>query len=145
MFLEEFEYIDDEEKEMKKIFKDFEIRLIRRLKMFGRGASRKGIYIRDHLLENGPDYVFNIYRSYKDFLEKAGLSGRIRPGTYSSTRKYLGFLKRLDLIKLDKIVKVKITDGRRKYLYKRRYYKLNPDKINSDAWYNPKRAIYGEK
>ena len=117
------------------------VRMIRRSPLRGykggRSVSRKGLWIRGHLLEVGKDYPYSMYKGWKRFIETAEL--KIRPGSYQNFINYLYVLRRLGLI---------IREGEGGG-FKRTYYRLNPEKVNSRIWLNPynhySRMIKAEK
>ena len=87
----------------------------------GRGRPNvTALWIRGYLLENGPDYVANMHRKYKEFCKKIGY----KPSKYASFVRYIAELRNLGLIE---VVATQPTD-KRPFLVDRKYYDIkDPD------------------
>lgn len=96
----------------------------------GRSIPRKGVWIRGHLQEVGRDYPYRMWKLWREFLEEAGL--KIKAGKYAGFRNYVYVLRRLGLIH---------RAGGEPSFWGKRYYALNPDRIDSPLWRNPFAAI----
>ena len=92
----------------------------------GRSISRKGVWIRGHLQDVGQDYPYNMWKRWRSFLEEAGL--KIKAGNYAAFRTYIWVLKRLGLI---------VRAGGSSATFTKKYYGLNPEKVNSSMWRSP--------
>jgi len=95
----------------------------------GRSVSRKGVWIRGHLQDVGRDYPYSMWKLWKSFLEEAGLN--IEAGRYQAFRTYIYILRKLGLIR---------RVGSSPSIFGKRYYELDPEKINSPSWKNPFKA-----
>ena len=95
----------------------------------GKASPRKGIWIKNHLLECGQDYVYAMHLRWKGFIEEAGLN--INAGTYQQFRTYIYVLKRLGLIE---------RAGASSGGFSKSYYVLNPENVDSPKWNNPFKA-----
>jgi len=100
-----------------------------RLGTGGRSVSRKGVWIRGHLQDVGRDYPYRMWKRWKSFLEDAGL--KIQAGTYQAFRTYIYVLRRFGLIR---------RAGGSPSTFGKKYYEINPQKINSPLWKNPFKA-----
>jgi len=101
-----------------------------------KGKTTTGEWIREYLTKVKEDYIFSIWKQYKQEMKKGGY----KYASYATFRRYVWILKKLGLIEF--IRKEKSVHGKR-ILYKH-YYKLNESKISSDMWYNPQAVIYSE-
>ena len=118
------------------MLRPFERDIVRRIRTHprrrgggGRSVSRKGLWIKNHLLEVGQDYVYSMHIRWKGFIEEAGLN--IKAGTYQSFRTYIYVLKRLGLIQ-----RVGASTGR----FSKSYYSLDLEQVDSPKWGNPFKA-----
>jgi hypothetical protein len=84
---------------------------------------RFGIFIREHLLKMGEDYVQNMWREYKKWCLRKGY----KPPTYHSFRAYFWHLKDLGLVELSRVEKSKFGIDRH-------YYRIKKGMENSDFW-----------
>lgn len=120
------------------VLRPFEKDIIKNFKTFspteggGRSRSRKGVWIRGHLLDVGKDYVYGMWKTWKKFTEAARHEhAKIDGGSYSAFKTYIWLLKKLGLITL-----VDVSPGKG-YYFKRHYYAVVPGKVKSKIWLNP--------
>lgn len=95
-----------------------------------------GEQIRDYLESVDSDFEMNIWRAVKEECIEAG----VRYPTWESFRNYMSRLRALKLILPAEMGMAPSTAsaGRSEGApYERRYYKLNPTRINDAAWRNP--------
>lgn len=87
--------------------------------------------IRDHLLENGPDYVQSTWRAFRDWCLERGYT----PARYDSFRSnHINMLKKLDLIQF-------VREEESNFGVPRKYYRVNPSQIDHPGWRNPRKAL----
>ena len=91
-----------------------------------------GLWIRDHLLKVGKDYVYRMWKLFNEFLEANGMP----PVTYKSFRNYIYLLKKNGLI-----VPIARTPSSKGGFY-RTWYTINPALVNDPRWNNPLASIY---
>jgi len=89
------------------------------------------MWIRDHLLQNVEDYIFSMWRQFKEFKKN--------PGSYQNFRNYIYWLLQLKLIRF---VREEPSDN--PAFQPRRIYTYVPEKIDDEAWRNPRKALYLE-
>ena len=94
-----------------------------------------GVWVRDHLLEVGEDYVAAMYRGFKRDKQRTG----VRCGSYQGFRQYIYWLRRLGLIEF-----VRGEPSENPVLEGRRYYRVVPGREKDPAWRNPRQALYSE-
>lgn len=101
-------------------------------------VSPKAHWIRGYLQEKGEAFVKELFEGYRDFCQKARKYGvKIKPSTYQQMKESVWLLKRLGLI----IVSRKEKSVRKGH-FKRTYYRLNPEFIDSPDWEHPRQALY---
>jgi len=89
-----------------------------------------GMWIRDHLLQNVEDYIFNMWRQFKKFKKN--------PGSYQNFRNYIYWLLQLELIKFVREEPSAVPD-----FQPRRIYTYVPENVDKEElWTNPRRALY---
>ena len=93
-------------------------------------AVNRGLFVRDHLLSKGEDYLENIYREYCREVQRHGYEC----GTYESFRKFFYFLKALGLVEVVRREPVGDRD-----IYWRTYYRVKPGMEDHPAWRNPQK------
>jgi len=119
--------------------RDFEVRLASMFSSGGFSAiSPVGFWIKNHLLEVGEDYTRRMYERYLQFIEIAEQYGiKFKKPRYHSFINYILALRRLDLIRISRI-----TPPVKKFAKPRRYYTVNPAKIDSPEWDRPLQTLY---
>ena len=101
-------------------------------------VSPKSEWIRGYLLEKGEAYVKELFEGYRDFCEKARKYGvKIKPSSYQQMKETVWLLKRLGLI-----LQSRKEPSKRRGYFKRTYYRVNPDMIDSPDWKHPLQALY---
>jgi len=120
-------------------FRDFETRL---MTVFGAsgysGINPTGYWIRGHLLDVGEDYTKRMYERYIQFIEIAKQYGiTFKKPRYRSFINYILVLRRLGLIRVSRL-----APPVKKFAKPRRYYTLNPAKIDSPEWSRPIQTLY---
>jgi len=100
-----------------------------------------GYQIRDHLAEVGSDFEMNTWRAVKAECQEAGVGYP----SYESFRNYFNRLKKLKLVLPAKRGFAPSTAGEGQggaggRLLERKYYALNPSRIDDSAWRNPQPA-----
>jgi len=120
-------------------FRDFESEIVSSFKVSGYvGVSPTGYWIRGHLMEVGEDYTKNMYEKYVSFIDMARLEGvRLKRPGYRSFVNYIIVLRKLNLIRISSV-----APPVKKFAKPRRYYALNPEKINSPEWNRPVQTLY---
>ena len=115
------------------MLRPFEVEIVKEIRTHperpgpgGRSIPRKGVWIRGHLEDVGRDYPYSMWKLWRSFLQRAGL--KIKAGTYQAFRNYIYVLRRLGLIR---------RAGGSPSTFTKKYYALNPEKINSPLWRNP--------
>jgi len=88
-----------------------------------------GTWIRDRLLQNVEDYIFNMWREFK--------KSKKNPGSYQNFRNFIWWLLQLGLIKFVREEPSSISGFK-----PRRIYTYVPEKIDDEAWKNPRKALY---
>lgn len=118
-----------------------------------------GEFIRDHLLEEGEDYPYNVWKELlekrarvygifnvlelrdkrteevRDALENHG----VKVGSYQNVRNYFYWLRELGLIE-----KSREESSEKANLEPRKYYKVVEGKEDAEEWANPRKALYPE-
>lgn len=89
-------------------------------------------FIRKHLESVGEDYVNGTYKAFCKLLK----SMEQKCPTYNSFRSYWNVLSTLGLIEF-----TREESTAKKHLFPKHYYQLNPQKINSKDWKNPRAAL----
>jgi len=126
------------------LLRPFEIKILEDFKRFartagkgGRSASRKGIWIRNHLLDVEQDYLYGAWLRWKRFVELAKrLDVKLAVGQYGAFRTYCWLLKESGLI-----VKV-ATEKSSRGGFPRSYYGLVEENLDSELWLNPYRKYH---
>lgn len=95
-------------------------------------------WIKNHLLEVGEDYPYNMWRELRNLKLEMGVIKK-GIGSYQNFRNYIYWLEKLGLIKF-----VREEEGDKTFLAKRRYYAVVEDQLDNPAWSNPNRALYPE-
>jgi len=127
---------------MEPSLRPFEIGIIEKFKTFstveakgGKATPRKGVWIRDHLLDVEEDYVYRMFLRWQRFVAEAlTREAEIPLGDYTAFKTYVWLLKTQRLIIPTRKERGKST----KFL--RQYYRVNPDLLQDPRWFNP----YGE-
>lgn len=88
--------------------------------------SYLSLFIRDYLLGVKEAYPYQIYQEYKKIR-------KITPQTFYT---YIWVLEKLGLI-----IRTGKTEPSSKGKFDRVYYKINPYKVDDEAWVNPKAKI----
>lgn len=120
----------------------FEFEIIDNFKVFspveggGKSRPRKGVWIKQHLLDVREDYVQSMWRSWQKFAGEARTKdAAIEFGTYDSFRTYIYLLKKHGLVIPGKRERAKSTQR----TFFRRFYRLNNSKLDDPRWRNPYR------
>jgi len=123
----------------------FEKEIINSYKVFnpvkgtgGKATSRKGVWIRGHLLAQREDYIYGMWDRWLRFTRIADvMEAKIEPGNYATFRYYVWRLKRHGLL-----TPTVTRAGRKAPLpeFWRQYYAVNPAMLNSPLWLNPWRG-----
>jgi len=128
---------------MEVALRPFEEEIIANFKTFdptiggGKSRPRKGVWIKQHLLDVGEDFIYGMYERWGTFTKAAILrEASIEPGTYGSFRTYIYLLKKDGLIIPTKRERAKSTS----HLFFRQYYRVNIRLLKDPRWLNP----YGE-
>ena len=94
-----------------------------------------GVWIRDHLLEVGEDYLAGMYREFK----RDKKAREVKCGSYQTFRQHIWWLRKLGLIEF-----VRSEPSENPVLEGRRYYRVVAGRENDPAWRNPRRSLYPE-
>lgn len=95
-----------------------------------------GVWIRDHLLRVGEDYVGGMYREFKREKQERG----VKCGSYQNFRQYIWWLRKLGLIEF-----VRSEPSENPLLVEgRRYYRVVEGREDDPAWLNPRKMLYSE-
>jgi len=118
----------------------FEEEIIDRFKTFdptiggGKSRPRKGIWIKQHLLDVDEDFIYSMWERFGKFVDLALIrEAHIELGTYTAFRTYIYLLKKNGLIIPTKRERAKTT--RREFF--RQYYRVNPRLVEDPRWLNP--------
>ncbi len=100
----------------------------------GKSVPRKGVWIKQHLLDVDEDFVYSMWRRWRAFVTIAhGLDARIELGTYTAFRTYVYLLKKYRLVIPTRRERAKTTARE----FFRQYYVVNSSLINDPRWINP--------
>jgi len=123
--------------------RDFEERIIDNFKTFdptiggGKSRSRKGLWVKGHLLDVGEDFIYAMWQRWDAFVIRAHeMEAHIESSSYAAFRTYIFLLKRYGLIIPTKRERAKSTSR----LFFRQYYRVNIRLLEDPRWLNP----YGE-
>jgi hypothetical protein len=96
-----------------------------------------GCWIRDHLLQIGKDYPYNMWKLFKAQMK----SFNYKPPCYLSFSKYIYMLEKLGLLrKLPR--KGKMSQPKVRTAIPRQFYCLEMKKLNDPAWLCPWKALF---
>lgn len=117
----------------------FERKILKDFKRFtfvegrgGRSSSRKGVWIRGHLLDVGEGYLYGMWLRWKKFVQLANKLGiGLAVGEYGAFRTYCWLLKKEGLI-----IRTRRETGRRGG-FSRSYYALVEENLDNPLWLNP--------
>jgi len=125
---------------MEVVLRPFEEQIIERFKTFditvggGKARPRKGIWIREHLLDVREDFIYGMWERWQRFITVAHMrEADIEVGTYSALRTYVYLLKKASLIIPSRREKAKTTNPQ----FFRQYYIVNPNLLKDPRWNNP--------
>jgi len=94
-----------------------------------------GEFIRDYLIEQGPDYVRSIHKSYQSFCHDNGEQGC----TYSTFRNHMWKLKKIGLVHV-----VREEDMPGAMNMTKRFYDVRPEAdLDHDGWTDAIGVLYG--
>jgi Cdc6-like AAA superfamily ATPase len=93
-------------------------------------GKRTSLFIREYLKEHKEAYIQQMWNEYRKHCLKNGY----KPPSRQSFGNYVWMLRKLGLIEF-----VREEKGLKKKI--RHYYRLNPDKINDEAWNDPVKAL----
>jgi len=97
------------------------------------------LWIKEHLLEVGADYTYNMWVQFKDYLERRGICPPYPAPSYQSFARYIWIMKKIGLI--EPVGKERSKSGK-----PRVYYRIVPGKEKlEEPWANPQAYLYGEK
>jgi hypothetical protein len=100
--------------------------------------KKTSLFIRSYLKENGEAYIQQMWNAYR----KHCLKNSYKPPSRQSFGNYVWMLRKLELIKF-----ARQEEGLKGTL--RHYFKLNPEKMEDEAWLDPLKALglrrYGER
>jgi len=118
----------------------FEEEIIANFKTFdptiggGKSRPRKGVWIKQHLLDVGEDYIYAMWKRWEVFILQAHeRKAEIESGTYTAFRVYIFLLKKYGLITPTKRERAKTTSR----LFFRQYYRVNIRLLEDPRWLNP--------
>ncbi|MFB0523166.1 MAG: hypothetical protein ACETV1_05325 [Candidatus Bathyarchaeia archaeon] len=118
----------------------FEEEIIDRFKTFditvggGKSRPRKGIWIKQHLLDVGEDFIYSMWERWQSFTRIAHTrEAEIESGTYGALRTYIYLLRKHGLLIPTKREQAKTTNP----LFFRQYYQLNRRRLEDPLWRNP--------
>jgi hypothetical protein len=118
----------------------FETEIISNFKVFspisggGKSRPRKGVWIRQHLLDVGEDYVGGMWKKWTKFVGDARKqNAEIEFGTYDSFRTYVYLLKKHGMIVPTRRERAKSPDAG----FFRQFYRLNTRRLEDPTWLNP--------
>ena len=95
-----------------------------------------GIFIKEYLLMNGPASAWDLWKAWRDFKRSLGRKG---PTYQSFWQNYIYPLKTLGLL-------VEMGEEPAEYTNSkpRKLLDVNHARVDEDAWFDPKSALYGE-
>lgn len=97
---------------------------------YPRHVISTGMFIRDHLLEVVEDYIYHMWRLFKEAKRNAG--------SYQNFRNYIFWLVRLELIRF-----TREEPPKKVQLKPRRYYTYVPENIDEvELWRDPRGHLY---
>lgn len=111
----------------------FERNIAASIREWGAVVPRTGIWIRDHLRDVGEDYVWNMYRAYREFARDVPFN----PGKYQTYRTYLYVCKLIGLIaekRRERSLEVNLEQSPKVF------YCVVEEKLGDTAWENPYKA-----
>lgn len=94
-----------------------------------------GMWIRDHLLEHGKDYIYHMWKEFCEYLMARGY----KPPAYGSFNKTIYILRRLGMIE-----NVATEHATFDTAHDRVYVQLNEGMVYDDRWQAPAKA-YNER
>lgn len=122
--------------------RSFETEIISNFKVFspvgggGKSRPRKGVWVKQHLLDVEEDYVGSMWKRWTKFVGEARTKGAaIEFGTYDSFRTYVYLLKKNGLVVPTRRERAKSTYA----TFFRQFYRLNNSKLDDSRWLNPYR------
>lgn len=113
-------------------WRDFEQAIGYAVRDYGAVVPRTGMWIKGHLLLEGSDWVWNMYKQFRAFARSVPFN----PGQYHTFRTYFYVCRAVDLLEEDHREPGEV-DMRKN---ERIFYRVVEDQVMDDAWVNPFRA-----
>jgi len=126
--------------EVEVVLRPFEEEIVNKFKVFswerggGKAIPRKGVWIKQHLLDVNEDFVYGMWQHWTTFVRAAHeMKADIELGTYAAFRTYVYLLKKYGLIIPTRRERAKTTSTE----FFRQYYRVNTRLLRDLRWLNP--------
>jgi len=126
--------------EVEVVLRPFEEEIVNKFKVFswkhggGKAIPRKGVWIKQHLLDVNEDFVYGMWQRWIAFVRVArDMKAEIELGTYAAFRTYIYLLKKYGLIVPTKRERARTTSPG----FFRQYYRVNTRLLKDPRWLNP--------
>jgi len=126
--------------EVEVVLRPFEEEIVNNFKVFswerggGKAIPRKGIWIKQHLLDVKEDFIYGMWQRWSAFISIAHeMKAEIELGTYAAFRTYVYLLKKYGLIIPTRRERAKTTSPE----FFRQYYRVNTRLLRDPRWLNP--------